>query len=241
MINKNLLKTRFSKSLSTYQVYATVQQDMAKYLISLLPSKNYKNILELGCGTGFLTKLANQNITFDNYTAIDIVKECKEYITNINPHIEFINQDIENIKPDKTYNLILSNATFQWINNFELFINNLKNYLEKDGTILFSTFGKKNFYEINQAGQVSLPYYSLETLKEILSVYKIEILKETYYKLNFSSIKEMLEHIKNTGVNAINEKPWSIKDLNNFKKNYSKLYGEEYQLTYNPIYVMLKK
>ena len=44
----------------------------------LMFEKDQPIILELGCGTGFLTKLANQNIIFDEYTAIDIVKECKE-------------------------------------------------------------------------------------------------------------------------------------------------------------------
>ena len=74
-MKKELVKQQFSKNLTNYEENAVVQMIMAEKLVNLLPKKEYKNILEIGCGTGFLTKLLNKNIKFDTYTTIDIVGE----------------------------------------------------------------------------------------------------------------------------------------------------------------------
>src|SRR5688500_7035775 len=60
MIDKRLLSKRFSEHAKTYDAYANVQKNMAKQLVDLLPQKNTNhkiNILEIGCGTGYLTRL----------------------------------------------------------------------------------------------------------------------------------------------------------------------------------------
>lgn len=240
IMKKELIKQRFSKSLNTYQQNAVVQKQMAENLVKLLPQKEFKNILELGCGTGFLTKLLNKSVRYKNYTAIDIVKECESYIKNINQNIEFVNNDIESVDLVKKYDLIISNAAFQWLNDFETFINNIKQYLTDDGIILFTTFGQKNFQEISNTSNISLTYYSTQDLKKVLNSFSIEHFDEQIITLKFNSIKEMFEHMKKTGVNAVTNTTWTIKDTKQFKERYETLYKDCIHLTYNPIYVLLK-
>ena len=58
-INKKLLKTRFKKSLLTYSDNAIIQNQMAKELLiklNELKGNKFNKILEIGCGTGVLTK-----------------------------------------------------------------------------------------------------------------------------------------------------------------------------------------
>ena len=57
MIDKKLVRDRFSKNLEKYNEHARIQKRMAERLFSFIPEKKYKRILEIGCGTGFLTKL----------------------------------------------------------------------------------------------------------------------------------------------------------------------------------------
>lgn len=240
-MKKELVKQQFSKNLTNYEENAVVQMIMAEKLVNLLPKKEYKNILEIGCGTGFLTKLINKNIKFDTYTTIDIVGECKDYIYSINPDIKFIKGDIEKTELFGKYDLIISNAVFQWITDFEEFIQSLHKNLDSNGILAFATFGKENFKEVKEVGKVSLDYYSKDELKELLSNYNIEHIEEETIVKIFEDIKNMLMHMKKTGVNSLSEKTWSIKEVNSFIKHYKNLYKDNVSLTYNPIYVIAKK
>ena len=122
-MNKDLIQKRFAKNLDTYNNNARIQKKMAARLLSFLDRKDFNDILEIGCGTGFLTQLVNDNFNFKTYTANDIVESCEKYVKEINPKINFIPADIEKAveNSDKKYDLIISNAAFQWVENLESF------------------------------------------------------------------------------------------------------------------------
>lgn len=239
-MNKELIRKRFSKSLSTYQKNAVVQEKMAKKLVRLIPESYYENILELGCGTGFLTSQINSRIKFKNYYAVDMVNNCSKYITKINPEIKFFCDDIEKLEFETKFDLIISNAALQWLEDFESYIKNLSRLLKPEGRIIFSTFGANHFTELSKVTDLSLKYYPTESLRAVFSDYKIEYLFEENRILFFKTPKQILEHLKKTGVNSLNERPWSIKDVKTFETNYKSIYNTV-KLTYNPIYVSLKK
>ena len=64
MIDKNLVHKRFAKNLENYNENAKIQKRMAERLLAFVKNRSPKKILEIGCGTGFLTKLISENILF---------------------------------------------------------------------------------------------------------------------------------------------------------------------------------
>ena len=96
MINKELVHDRFAKNLDNYNENAKIQKRMAERLLTFVKNRSPKKVLEIGCGTGFLTKQINENLKFESYRAIDIVEECKTYIQEISQNIIFTPADIEN-------------------------------------------------------------------------------------------------------------------------------------------------
>lgn len=236
MINKDLIRERFSKNLKSYNDNAKIQKRMAENLLTFIKNRSPQKILEIGCGTGFLTKLISENLSFESFKAIDLVEECEAYIQRINSQITFVPTDIENFLNENqdTFDLIVSNASLQWVENFEEVTNALKKRLNPNGELVFSTFGNENFREIYHVIGTTLKYYSLNQLREMFP--KSEIFPEIHI-MAFESPKEVLRHLQLTGVNAIENIAWTKKDLIKFENGYKNLCNRRPTLTYNPVYI----
>ena len=238
MINKELIHDRFAKNLKSYDENAKIQKRMAERLITFVQKKKTKKILEIGCGTGFLTKIISEKIDFENYLALDIVEECEKYIEKINPNIKFISEDIEDFIKNNTekFDLIISNASLQWVEDFERVIISLKNSLNTDGELVFSTFGTENFREIYHVMGASLDYFSISELQKMLPE---SIIEPEIHIMAFKSPKDVLKHLQLTGVNAIENISWTKKDLLKFENGYKNICSGRPTLTYNPVYVRI--
>ena len=240
-MNKDLIQKRFAKNLDTYNDNAKIQKKMAERLLSFLDRKDFNDILEIGCETGFLTQLVNEKFSFKTYTANDIVESCEKYVKEINPKINFIPADIEKAveNSDKKYDLIISNAVFQWVENLESFIKLLISKLNDDGVLLFSTFGPENFREVNFVLGKTLPYYSANELQEIIKGYK-SVVEQEMHVMAFKTPKDILKHIKSTGVNALEMVSWTKTDMQKFENGYNNFCSGIPTLTYHPIYVKIE-
>ncbi|MDD3012791.1 MAG: malonyl-ACP O-methyltransferase BioC [Candidatus Gastranaerophilales bacterium] len=245
-INKELVRKRFQRSLNTYDNEATVQKRMALSLINFLTTNagnKFDKILEIGCGTGNLTRQTIQNLDHKELIVNDIVEETEKYVQNLSSKIFFIPGDAENIDLPTNLDLIISNASFQWMADLPEFLKKLHSCLNKDGILAFTSFSPDNFSEISKLTDNKLQSYSLIEL-----IYLVNDYYETVYthnemeKLNFNSPLEVLEHVKQIGVNAMAQRFWTKKDLNEFKINYIKYFSNDgkVNLTYCPDYYVLK-
>lgn len=168
MIDKRLLRKRFSKNAATYDEYARVQKKMAQRLIDETKPKQRHpsaslNILEIGCGTGYLTGLL-QTFPQAAITAVDFAPGMIETAQkNIgNDRVRFRCEDIEEIRLTDRYDLILSNAAFQWLNHPERTVKKLGNALKKEGILCFSTFGFRTFQELHEAFKEAKRNFNLQ-------------------------------------------------------------------------------
>lgn len=242
-VNPKIIKNQFEKSLETYNQNAIVQEIMAKKMVLELKNwqKDFETILELGCGSGLLTKKLQENLSFKSYFANDLVEKSKNYITKIIPDAKFYIGNALKIKPSLKMDLIISNAMFQWFKNLEKISSHCENLLNKDGILAFSTFSPDNFKEIRALTGLSLEY---KTCDEIINVFSknFQILhkEEFIYTMKFSNPLELLAHIKKTGVNSLASQHWTFKDVKEFCDNYKNKYPE-ITLTYSPIIIICKK
>lgn len=231
MLDKELIKSKFQKGLLTYSDNATVQKQMAKKLAQYV-SGFFEDVLEIGSYSGFLTCELVAKINFENYLAIDIV-DSFSYIKNLNPKIQFLKADIEKVQLDKKFDLIVSSSSLQWCDDFNLVIKKLKSSLKQHGKLAIAVFGNKNLYQIKNAFNTSLNYPDVNEIKKYFS--KNVKITEEFKTLQFDNPREILRHLKNTGVNSFrhNYTYSQIKErMNILEKKYNN------QLTYHPIYII---
>lgn len=229
----------FEKAKNTYRKNAIIQKQMANLLISNLVRHigcEFENVFEIGSGTGFLTDEIVKNIKFKKFYMNDLTDNYTNYVPT-----KYIKGDICKIHLDEKFNLITSNAVFQWINNYNSLFSKLNSILFDNGIILFSTFGKNNFCQIKDITGFGLLYpdlaqFILENDFEIL--YCMEDLRTVYFK----TLKELLYHIRFTGVKTNNIR-WTKAEFKNFELEYTKKYKDSlgFELTYHPVFYILKK
>lgn len=240
-VNIKTLKSRFEKAMDKYDSNAVVQTHMAHKLINAICryGNEFDKILELGSGTGILTRETAAHINYKTYYANDLIEKSKEYLDKILPRYTFMSGNAQDIQLPERMNLILSNALFQWFKNIDFL--HLADMLEKDGLLAFTTFSPENFREIREITGLSLEYKSVDEIKSAMSSsFEILYIEEYTEILHFTKVLELLAHIKNTGVNALLTRNMTYGTVLNFCNKYVEKYTD-ITLTYSPIIVLGKK
>ena len=232
-INKQQIRKSFTKAISTYEQEAFVQYQIATELCRLLSVYSdhpISSILEIGCGTGFFTRLLRTSFPSATITANDL---CSEVVNYIPDDIKFISGDMETINfPDK-YDLIAGSSAIQWLENLPLFSEKMNR-----------TLSEKGLTEIKQITDIGLSYFTEPDLEHIISSsFQIIKMKEEIKTVYFPSPKDVLLHLKRSGVNGITSEKWTKSDLLYFTNQYNKLFKSDYgvSLTYHPIYIIASK
>lgn len=251
--DKQIVKTRFNRNFESYNQQAVVQQQIASKLVALLlkfGQTRFERLLEIGCGTGFLTQQMVSNYAIHNYFLNDLAESAFEQtqqhlFLNTNTNIRFIAGDAETIALPENLDALISSSTFQWFNNPESFIAKTNYLLNNAGILAFSSFGQQNFGEIKTVMNLGLDYKNLTELKAMLEPF-FEILhaEEWLQPITFQDPTAVLKHMKSTGVNGLNNGYFGKEQLAKFTKSYQKQFANadgSVSLTYHPIIIIAKK
>jgi len=153
--DKSTISSRFGSKAQSYEDVTPVQEEMGTVLIDRISQLRSKeqihSILEIGCGTGRLTRQLAKAFPDAAITALDISAEMIAYAKAKFPDASYQVTDAENYLADcsDSFDLIVSNATVQWFENPELSLTNARQLLKLGGLLAFATFAEKTFHELS--------------------------------------------------------------------------------------------
>lgn len=152
-------KTRIAASFAAAEAYedsAVVQRRAAGQLaghIAGLDLPPFPRVLEIGCGTGFLTRAVRVQASF--WLATDIapamVARCRAETND--DTVRFACMDGEAPTVGGGFDLVCSNLAFQWFDHLGASIARLVELLRPGGHLAFSTLAAGTFQEWRQVHQ----------------------------------------------------------------------------------------
>jgi malonyl-ACP O-methyltransferase BioC len=246
IIDKELVSNRFGDSKATYSDNAPVQQHIAKELYNrfLRVSANAPlrgNVIEAGVGAGALTKLYAPTHKDGVLRLWDIA----DIDTSHTPKGRYEKCDAEvNIRriPSATINVIFSASTVQWFNSPAAFLCECERVLVPGGYLVLSTFVRGNLQELTDILGNGLPMLTADGWLRLLPQNLfVQVCEQSFETMTFQSPREVLEHLRKTGVNAVgygqNRTVLARHILEQFPQNDK----GECVLTYRPLYLIARK
>ena len=236
------LKERFNRAANTYNQSAKIQRISADHVFALASVLSPSLIMDVGCGTGVLTKKLAMHFPSATIEAIDISEnmiqplQSKKY-----KNIHAVCSDYLTIKYPKAFHLIASNAALHWMDT-NLALQKISGELHPTGKAILAIFGSNTSQEL----QTTLPLIgrknntvskTFHNKKEMVDMgarhFKYWDVETKEITLKFTSIRQLLNVQRQTGVNAtVNQDGlWTLRQLNELEKIFIEKY-KSVQLTY---------
>ena len=228
---KERIRRSFSRAAPSYDQYAFIQKKVAARLLNRMEGQTFRNILEIGCGTGNYTTMLRQRFPGAHITAIDFSAEMIAMATlkmnlsaptmgesdpkqlNSNGRVHLLIADGETFfsATQKKYDLITSNSTFQWFTDLKKGLEYYKELLIPQGTILFSVMGPETFCELNEVMEEVSPggvkmaarYFArFDDVTAMLSkIFKDVKTSKSVLTREYNDFLHLLKTMKHMGVN----------------------------------------
>lgn len=148
----------FNRSADQFDRQAVIQKRMAHRIVQTLDEQKVdaREILEVGCGTGYLTQLLTDQFPEAQLTVVDLSEKMVRLAQqgleeSCNPSIRFVVADAEAVRwEENRYDLVVSNATIHWFNQPLNSVGGLVRSLKPGGFFVASTFGPDTWQELQE-------------------------------------------------------------------------------------------
>jgi len=194
------VSSEFSKHASHYETYNIIQNKVVKRLLEKM-SKKPLHILDLGCGSGALSKSIEWH--YESFIGVDFA----EGMLAMHPKsekIECIHGDFNDTKlfselQSHKIDYIFSASALQWAVDLDKVFENIAQ-MQKDFSLAIFTSG--TFQTLNKTAGLTPLLRSAQEVAELANKHFNAELELVTYKLEFESVREMFRYIKRSGVSA---------------------------------------
>jgi len=233
------MTTRFSKAVKTYDDFATAQSRCFDKLCTIItPLGPFSSILDIGCATGKNTSTLHSLFPDARTLGIDAepaMIDAARLTYCQHPNLSFQTKTAINGIQQRSWDLIFSNATLQWLEHPEHFFKILRE--NKPRYFCFSVFVDDTFHELKRClsdvlgKNVTLPIDTFPTGKEWLTLtqssFEAVECTQTRHIQTYPSVLELLRHLSKTGVTRpfTEKKIWTPQFIRQLDSAFIKHFG----------------
>jgi len=233
-------------------VHAVLQREVADRLIGHLDFSKIRpqRVLDIGCGTGYFTRLLRQRFKPAYLTALDIASGMLSVAQDKHPRrlpwsarTSFALADAGYLPfADACFDLVGSNLAMQWVGDPQRMLAEMRRVLAPGGLLLLSTFGRRTLGELRQslaefspqhAGLV-LPFPDVTSLGDALMKLPLElpVTDSDLFTLTYPDPMSLVRELKGLGASssAIRNRPSGLygrRLLRHLDKHYAAQHKSE--------------
>lgn len=155
-LDKQRFRAQFDRAADTYDTAAVLQREVADRMIERLDvvKREPARILDVGCGTGYCTRLLARRYRRARITGVDIAWRMTAHARRAAGWFgqkHFVCGDSERLPfANGAFDMVTSNLMLQWCDPLTVF-GEFVRVLEPGGLLMFTTFGPDTLLELKQA------------------------------------------------------------------------------------------
>ncbi len=212
------IQNEFSQNAGNYNTYNIIQTKVTEELIQAISDKP-ESILDIGCGRGGAYNFISWPLK--KFVGIDFAEgmiELHPKKQNIELFVKDFNdpQCFHNLKTN-TFDRIISASALQWADNLD---RTFQNIATLNIPVTFAIFTSGTFKTLHKTASIPPLLRSTEEVMSLSKKYFNADYKVLKYTLEFSSVRDMFQYMKKSGVGGARN-ILSFKQMKNLMKNYS--------------------
>lgn len=215
-LDKAKIRQSFGLASLSYDGVAELQRAVGRQLVEKGRLSGLSGvILDLGCGTGFLTCELLKLQSVEKMLALDIAMPMLQMTRRKladHPGVSYLCADAEQLAlAPESIDRIFSNLALQWCRDLLSVFSDCQKVLKPDGTLVFSTFGPRTLCELKQAWatvdtyhHVNEFYDSNELIQFLTSAGFSDIQLEIQcHQPAYASVLDLMKELKGIGAHNV--------------------------------------
>ncbi len=213
----NKIRRRFSESAKRYDLFSGLHRDIAdKLLAQVIKAPRPSALLDVGCGTGYLTALLKDHFPQCKIIGLDFSQEMLKVARSKYADIAWVLADGNNLPfSDGRFDILISNLAYQWMGNLARAFTEARRVLAPDGILACTLFGfntcQELFQSLDEARAGTLQFIRLPDQSQVrealaISGFKNSQVDSQHIRIEFKDMHELIGWLKLIGANNLSRK-----------------------------------